>query len=92
MAVATGPSLGAATFVLPAAWTTGLMIAGFGGLLGSSYLFYSWLPDAPVFLNLTYGLTGFFVGAATTVRPSASAGRRSARCTWTEFARPCCAS
>jgi MFS family permease len=47
--------------------TRATMIAGFGGLLGSSYLFYSWLPDAPVFLNLTYGLTGFFVGAVTTV-------------------------
>ena len=38
------------------------MIVGFGGLLGSSYLFYSRLPDAPVVLNLTYALTGFFVG------------------------------
>ena len=43
------------------------MIVGFAGLLGSSYLFYSWLPDAPVVLNLTYALTGFFVGAVTTV-------------------------
>jgi hypothetical protein len=43
------------------------MIAGFTGLLGSSYLFYSWLPDAPVYLNLTYGLAGFFVGAVTVV-------------------------
>ena len=43
------------------------MVVGFGGLLGSSYLFYSWLPDAPVFLNLTYLLLGFFVGAVTTV-------------------------
>ena len=47
--------------------TRATMIIGFGGLLGSSYLFYSRLPDAPVFLNLTYSLTGFFVGAATTV-------------------------
>ena len=47
--------------------TRAAMIAGFAGLLGSSYLFYSWLPDAPVFLNLTYALTGFFVGAVTTV-------------------------
>jgi MFS family permease len=47
--------------------TRATMIAGFAGLLGSSYLFYSWLPDAPVFLNLTYALTGFFVGAVTTV-------------------------
>jgi MFS family permease len=43
------------------------MLVGFGGLLASSYLFYSWLPDAPVFLNLTYALTGFFVGSVTTV-------------------------
>lgn len=43
------------------------MIVGFAGLLGSSYLFYSWLPDAPMYLNLTYALTGFFVGSATTV-------------------------
>jgi MFS family permease len=47
--------------------TRATMIVGFSGLLGSSYLFYSWLPDAPVFLNVTYGLTGFFVGAVTTV-------------------------
>jgi MFS family permease len=47
--------------------TRAAMLVGFGGLLGSSYLFYSWLPDAPVYLNLTYGLTGFFVGAVTTV-------------------------
>ena len=47
--------------------TRATMIAGFGGLLGSSYLFYSWLPDAPVFLNLTYALTGFFVGSVTMV-------------------------
>jgi MFS family permease len=43
------------------------MIAGFTGLLASSYVFYAWLPDAPVFLNLTYALAGFFVGAVTTV-------------------------
>ena len=43
------------------------MIVGFGGLLVSSYLFYSWLPGSPDSLSLTYGLTGFFVGAATTV-------------------------
>ena len=47
--------------------TRAAMIAGFGGLLGSSYLFYSWLPDAPVILNRTYGLVGFFVGAVTLV-------------------------
>ena len=47
--------------------TRAAMIVGFAGLLGSSYLFYSWLPDAPVILNRTYGLTGFFVGAVTTV-------------------------
>ena len=49
------------------AGTRAAMIVGFAGLLGSSYLFYSWLPDAPVFLNLTYALTGFFVGSVTTV-------------------------
>ena len=47
--------------------TRAAMIAGFGGLLGSSYLFYSGLPDAPVILNRTYGLVGFFVGAVTLV-------------------------
>jgi len=47
--------------------TRAAMIVGFGGLLGSSYLFYARLPDAPVFLNLTYALTGFFVGSVTTV-------------------------
>ena len=47
--------------------TRAAMIAGFGGLLGSSYLFYSRLPDAPVILNRTYGLVGFFVGAVTLV-------------------------
>ena len=47
--------------------TRATMIAGFAGLLGSSYVFYSWLPDAPIYLNLTYGLTGFFVGTVTTV-------------------------
>ena len=47
--------------------TRAAMIAGFGGLLGSSYLFYSRLPDAPVMLNRTYGLVGFFVGAVTLV-------------------------
>src|SRR5471032_2504259 len=47
--------------------TRAAMLAGFAGLLGSSYLFYSWLPDAPLYLNLTYGLTGFFVGAVTIV-------------------------
>jgi MFS family permease len=43
------------------------MLAGFGGLLASSYVFYAWLPDAPVILNRTYGLAGFFVGAVTLV-------------------------
>jgi MFS family permease len=47
--------------------TRATMIGGFTGLLGSSYLFYSCLPDAPVYLNLTYALTGFFVGAVTLV-------------------------
>ena len=43
------------------------MIAGFAGLLGSSYLFYSSMTDAPSVINKTYALTGFFVGAVTTV-------------------------
>jgi MFS transporter, MHS family, proline/betaine transporter len=43
------------------------MLAGFAGLFASSYVFYSWLPDAPVILNRTYGLVGFFVGAVTLV-------------------------
>jgi len=47
--------------------TRGAMAAGFAGLLGSSYLFYSSLPAAPAYLNLTYALTGFFVGSVTTV-------------------------
>ena len=47
--------------------TRATMIIGFGGLLGSSYLFYSGLPDAPVILNRTYGLVGFFVGSVTLV-------------------------
>ncbi len=47
--------------------TRATMIIGFAGLAVSSYVFYSWLPDAPVYLNLTYGATGFFVGAVTTV-------------------------
>lgn len=43
------------------------MIAGFGGLLISSYAFYSGLPGTPATLMVTNGLTGFFVGAVTTV-------------------------
>jgi MFS family permease len=43
------------------------MVAGFGGLLVSSYAFYSGLPGTPATLVVTYGLTGFFVGAVTTV-------------------------
>jgi MFS family permease len=47
--------------------TRATMVAGFGGLLASSYLFYSAMPDAPVVINRTYALTGFFVGSVTTV-------------------------
>lgn len=47
--------------------TRAAMVTGFAGLLVSSQVFYSWLPDAPAYLNLTYALTGFFVGAVTTV-------------------------
>ena len=43
------------------------MIAGFLGLLISSWAFYSGLPGTPAMLTAMYGLTGFFVGAATTV-------------------------
>ncbi|MEA2929498.1 MAG: hypothetical protein QOG38_1926 [Hyphomicrobiales bacterium] len=50
-----------------AAGTRVAMIVGFAGLLASSYVFYSWLPDAPAHLNLTYAITGFFVGSVTTV-------------------------
>jgi MFS family permease len=45
----------------------GAMIAGFAGLLASSYVFYAWLPDAPAVLNRTYMVAGFFVGSVTTV-------------------------
>ena len=47
--------------------TRATMIAGFAGLLISSYVFYSGLPGTPATLMVTYGLTGFFVGAVTTV-------------------------
>ena len=47
--------------------TRAAMVTGFAGLLVSSQVFYSWLPGAPAYLNLTYALTGFFVGAVTTV-------------------------
>jgi MFS family permease len=43
------------------------MIAGFGGLLISSYPFYAGLPGTPDALVLTYSIVGFFVGAATMV-------------------------
>ncbi len=43
------------------------MIAGFGGLLVSSYQFYAGLPGTPNALLLTYSIAGFFVGAATMV-------------------------
>jgi MFS family permease len=47
--------------------TRATMIIGFAGLLASSWLFYSSMPDAPVVINRTYALAGFFVGAVTTV-------------------------
>src|SRR4029077_7299024 len=47
--------------------TRASMMVGFGGLLASSYEFYSRLPGTPDTLMVLYGLTGFFVGAATTV-------------------------
>ena len=47
--------------------TRAAMIAGFAGLLASSYVFYSSLPDAPAILNRTYAAAGFFVGSVTTV-------------------------
>jgi MFS family permease len=43
------------------------MLAGFGGLLISSYRFYAGLPGTPDALLLTYSIVGFFVGAATLV-------------------------
>jgi MFS family permease len=47
--------------------TRASMIAGFGGLLISSYQFYARLPGTPDTLLVMYSLTGFFVGAATMV-------------------------
>jgi MFS family permease len=47
--------------------TRATMVAGFAGLLGSSYLFYSSMPDAPAVINRLYALVGFFVGAVTLV-------------------------
>jgi MFS transporter, MHS family, proline/betaine transporter len=43
------------------------MMVGFAGLLVSSYMFYSTLPGTPATLLAGYALTGFFVGAVTTV-------------------------
>ncbi|AOY01981.1 MFS transporter [Jeongeupia sp. USM3] len=43
------------------------MLAGFAGLLASSYHFYTGLPGDANSLLLNYGLTGFFVGAIATV-------------------------
>ena len=47
--------------------TRATMIAGFGGLLISSYAFYAGLPGTHERLTLMYAVTGFFVGAATMV-------------------------
>ena len=47
--------------------TRAVMVAGFAGLLGSTYLFYSSMPDSPAVINRTYALAGFFVGSLTTV-------------------------
>jgi MFS family permease len=47
--------------------TRASMIIGFGGLLISSYQFYSRLPGTPDALMAMYSVTGFFVGAATMV-------------------------
>ena len=47
--------------------TRAAMMVGFGGLLISSYAFYAGLPGTPARLMVMYCVTGFFVGAVTTV-------------------------
>ncbi|SDP19691.1 Major Facilitator Superfamily protein [Rhodoferax sp. OV413] len=47
--------------------TRAVMLIGFGGLLVTSYLFYTGLPGTPMSLVWSYGLVGFFVGVIATV-------------------------
>ncbi|MES2399872.1 MAG: MFS transporter [Pseudomonadota bacterium] len=44
-----------------------VMLVGFGGLLVTSYLFYSGLPGTPTSLVLSYALAGLFVGIIAVV-------------------------
>lgn len=47
--------------------TRAVMFIGWGGLLVTSYLFYTGLPGTPSSLVWHYGLVGFFVGTIATV-------------------------
>lgn len=47
--------------------TRATMLLGFGGLVLTSYLFYTGLPGTPTSLVLRYGLVGLFVGSIATV-------------------------
>jgi hypothetical protein len=47
--------------------TRAVMLVGWGGLLATSYLFYTSLPGTPASLVWHYGLVGFFVGTIATV-------------------------
>jgi len=44
-----------------------VMLVGFGGLLITSYLFYTGLPGTPTSLIWSYGLVGLFVGSIAMV-------------------------
>ncbi len=47
--------------------TRPVMLVGFGGLLLTSYLFYTGLPGTPASLVWSYGLVGLFVGSIALV-------------------------
>jgi MFS family permease len=47
--------------------TRPVMLFGFGGLLLTSYLFYTGLPGTPASLVWSYGLVGLFVGSIALV-------------------------
>ena len=47
--------------------TRAVMLIGWGGLLVTTYLFYTSLPGTPVSLVWHYGLVGLFVGTIATV-------------------------
>ena len=47
--------------------TRAVMLVGWGGLVLTSYLFYTGLPGTPTSLVLHYGLVGLFVGSIATV-------------------------